>query len=76
MNAVQSFAGFPTIDAEQALRELEINLSLSSAMCPHCRAVNLFPGLSQVVAFVCRKCGEPVTHLDRTLIPIEETDGI
>jgi len=56
----------PAIEVEQRLREMELALSLSSAMCPHCGAVNLFPGLSQVIAFVCHECGEPVTHLDRS----------
>ena len=55
---------FPSSKVEQTLTEVELGLSLSSAMCPHCGAVNLFPGLSLVVAFVCHECGEPVTHLD------------
>jgi hypothetical protein len=53
-------------EIEETLREMELTLSLSSAICPHCGAVNLFPGLSLVVAFVCHQCGEPVTHLDQS----------
>jgi hypothetical protein len=37
---------------------------ICSARCPHCGALNTFPGFSAVEAFVCAECGEGVV-LDR-----------
>ena len=31
-----------------------------SAECPHCGALNTFPGFSVIEAFVCQECGEGV----------------
>jgi hypothetical protein len=50
----------PAADLEQTLTEMELTLELASAMCPHCGAVNLFPGFSEMKAFVCSECGEGV----------------
>jgi hypothetical protein len=33
---------------------------ISSAHCTHCGALNTFPGMSSVEAFICSKCGEGV----------------
>lgn len=33
---------------------------VASAMCPHCGRVNLFPGLTAVLGYVCHECGRPV----------------
>jgi len=38
--------------------------TICSARCPHCGALNTFPGLSSIDAFVCSECGEGVV-LDR-----------
>ena len=35
--------------------------TICSARCPHCGALNTFPGLSAIDAFVCSECGEGVT---------------
>ena len=34
--------------------------------CPHCGEVNSFPGWSEMMAFVCDLCGEPV-EVDATV---------
>ena len=34
--------------------------AICSARCPHCGAVNTFPGFSSIEAFVCAQCGEGV----------------
>ncbi len=44
-------------DLQRTLREMELQLEVATALCRHCRAVNLFPGLSRVEAFVCKECG-------------------
>jgi uncharacterized protein (DUF983 family) len=43
------------------LDEMELSLEFASEKCPYCGAVNLFPGFSQMTAFVCRQCGQSVT---------------
>jgi uncharacterized protein (DUF983 family) len=40
---------------------MESTLDVASAQCLHCGSVNLFPGFSEMVAFVCDDCGEGVT---------------
>jgi uncharacterized protein with PIN domain len=51
----------PAAELDQALTKLELALDVATATCPHCRAVNLFPGFSEMKAFVCRECGQGVT---------------
>lgn len=48
-------------DLARTLDEMEASLDVASAMCPHCGAVNLFPGFSEISAYVCRECGRGVT---------------
>jgi len=50
----------PATELQKTLDEMEIGLSLATALCPHCRNVNLFPGLSAVTAYVCQSCGRGV----------------
>jgi ribosomal protein S27E len=45
-------------DLQRTLDEMELQLEVATALCRHCRAVNLFPGLSRVAAFVCQACGK------------------
>jgi hypothetical protein len=33
---------------------------ICSARCPHCGALNTFPGFSAIEAFICSECGEGV----------------
>lgn len=44
-------------DLQRTLDEMELTLDLATVQCPHCGEVNLFPGLSKVLAFTCRSCG-------------------
>jgi hypothetical protein len=48
----------PATELQRTFTEMELTLDLSSAVCPHCGAVNLFPGFSQILAFTCKECGE------------------
>jgi hypothetical protein len=50
----------PATNVGQTLTELEITLEVASEMCPHCGSVNLFPGFSRMLAFICRNCGKAV----------------
>ncbi len=50
----------PLADAERVVLELAATDTICSAVCPHCRAVNTFPGISSVEAFICSECGEGV----------------
>lgn len=51
-----------TVPANQAAAVLvELGLGeFCSARCPHCQALNTFPGFSSIEAFVCSECGEGV----------------
>jgi hypothetical protein len=33
---------------------------ICSVRCPHCQALNTFPGFSAIEAFICSECGEGV----------------
>ena len=46
---------------QRTLDEMELSLVCASAICPHCRAVNLFPGFDEILAFVCNECGRGVS---------------
>jgi uncharacterized protein with PIN domain len=50
----------PASKVEQALAQLTPSHEICSARCPHCGALNLFPGFSAMHAFTCRECGEGV----------------
>jgi hypothetical protein len=54
----------PAEELQRALDEMESSLDVASAICPHCRAVNLFPGFSEMLAFACKECGRPVQMRD------------
>jgi hypothetical protein len=34
---------------------------ICSGRCPHCGAINVFPGYKVIAAFNCRECGEGVS---------------
>jgi hypothetical protein len=51
----------PLNDLEKTLNEMELKLDLATAKCPHCQSVNLFPGFSRMLAFVCQTCGKGVS---------------
>lgn len=52
----------PAADLEKTLHEMGLSLEMATAICSHCGAVKLTPGLSQLLAFVCDEGGE-VTKL-------------
>jgi uncharacterized protein (DUF983 family) len=55
-----------TVPAEEAaavMAGLIVDMStkaICSARCPHCGALNTFPGFSAIDAFVCSECGQGV----------------
>jgi hypothetical protein len=52
-------------DVERTLSEILMSQPICSERCPHCGALNTFPGFSAIEAFTCCECGEGVV-LDRT----------
>ncbi|HEY6345100.1 MAG TPA: hypothetical protein VIY49_26685 [Bryobacteraceae bacterium] len=34
--------------------------AVTTAVCPHCGAVQVFPGFSSIDAFICSECGQGV----------------
>ncbi|PWT80808.1 MAG: hypothetical protein C5B58_10970 [Acidobacteria bacterium] len=52
----------PMVDLRQTLDQMETTLEPATAECPHCGAVNLFPGFKQMLAYRCRKCGDRVFY--------------
>ena len=47
-------------DVEAAMLELAQTDTVCSVQCPHCGALNIVPGMSAIMAFICRECGEGV----------------
>src|SRR6266852_1613298 len=47
-------------DVQAAMLELAHTDTVCSAQCPHCGALNIFPGMSAITAFICRACAEGV----------------
>ena len=45
---------------QAAMSEMAQTDVISSARCTHCGALNTFPGMSSVEAFICSECGEGV----------------
>jgi uncharacterized protein (DUF983 family) len=39
---------------------MESSLEICTEMCPHCGKVNVFPGFSTMMAYICQECGESV----------------
>ena len=37
------------------------SVEISSAVCPHCGATNVFRGFTVIEAFICQECGEGVS---------------
>jgi uncharacterized protein (DUF983 family) len=54
------------------LDEMELGLEVCGEKCPHCGAVNLLHGFSEVMVFTCKQCGKAIRlaqdpHIDRVL---------
>jgi ribosomal protein S27AE len=54
----------PVAELEQTLHEMELSLDVATAECPHCGAIYIAPGFSELLAFVCDQCGHGVTVAD------------
>ncbi len=50
----------PAAELQQTLTEMELTLDFCTEMCAHCGKVNIFPGFSKMLAFVCKYCGQGV----------------
>jgi hypothetical protein len=51
----------PADTAAAVLAEMEMaSAEICSSRCPHCQALNTFPGFSSIDAFICSECGEGV----------------
>jgi hypothetical protein len=47
----------PASDLQRTLNEMELELDLAMAVCPHCKSVNLLPGVKkQMQVFLCQRC--------------------
>jgi hypothetical protein len=47
-------------EVQAVMSEMAQTDVISSARCTHCGALNTFPGMSSVEAFICSECGEGV----------------
>jgi hypothetical protein len=56
----------PASELQKTLDQMELTLDVGTAICPHCRAVNLFPGFTNVAVFICRECGKGVSPEAKT----------
>ena len=52
-----AWTGYPGARCKQGFQSAK---SPRSAICPHCGAPNATPGMEELLAFVCRRCGKPV----------------
>jgi hypothetical protein len=50
----------PVVDVEAVMLEMAQTDVICSARCTHCGALNTFPGMSSIGAFICSECGEGV----------------
>ena len=50
----------PATELQRTLDEMEGTLDMCSDVCPHCGRVNVFPGFSKIMAYVCQEWGESV----------------
>ena len=50
----------PVVNVEAIILEMAQTDVIFSAHCTHCGALNTFPGMSAVEAFICSECGEGV----------------
>ena len=50
----------PLGHVEAVMLEIAKTDIVCTARCPHCEALNIFPGMSSITAFICRACAEGV----------------
>jgi hypothetical protein len=51
----------PTDEAPQVLLRMVIDQGMCSAVCPHCQALNTFPGFTSIEAYICKECSQGVS---------------
>jgi phage FluMu protein Com len=47
----------PAADLQKALDAMELEMDFATAKCPHCGAVNILTGFTEMIAFICKECG-------------------
>jgi hypothetical protein len=55
----------PASDADRVVSEMTLDQEFATEICPHCRQVNILPGLTEMILFTCRYCGgvvDPSVH--------------
>ena len=50
----------PNADVEAAMLEMAQTDVICTAVCTHCGALNTFPGMAAIEAFICSECGEGI----------------
>jgi hypothetical protein len=51
----------PTDEAPQILLRMAMDEGMCTETCPHCQALNTFPGFTSIEAYICVECGEGVS---------------
>lgn len=51
----------PIEELNAALRDLSKTEQVCSEACPKCGSLNVFPGMSAIIAYTCRACGQGVS---------------
>jgi phage FluMu protein Com len=48
-------------EVEPTLLRMAMSQGFFTATCPHCGALNTFPGFTSIEAYICKECGEGVS---------------
>jgi DNA-directed RNA polymerase subunit RPC12/RpoP len=51
----------PVEELQKTLDGMVLDMDFASAKCPHCGAINLLPGFTEMLAFICLECGRTVS---------------
>src|SRR5713226_120464 len=51
----------PIAEVEPTLLRMAMSQGVCTATCPHCQALNTFPGFTSIEAYICKECGEGVS---------------
>jgi hypothetical protein len=68
----------PVADLRRTQDELHLSLDVATAKCPHCGNVNLFPGCSRMLAYICPACrpvGQPFRTVKRCIVTAIAPNG-
>jgi hypothetical protein len=47
-------------EVNRTLDDMKLSLEICTEMCPHCGNVNIFPGVTEMIAYTCQECGQAV----------------